>query len=748
MRIINLRYLKMIKLNTMKTAGKIPTGTFLRKQAFLTLLFLFIFFVSGRAVYSSELSNLGLNVIPYPQQVHLGGADFNFSEELTIVLGNQQSEADRFAAEELVRDLKKEWGIDAKITAEKGEKSIVLSRSRVPASLKEQGYRITTSVNELSISAKGEAGLFYGTQTFLQLIKKVREGFQVPGMEITDWPDIEKRAAHYDTKHHQDKRSYVESFIKDLAKYKMNQLVWEWEDKLAYESHPEIGAPGAFTIEEMKEITRYAKKYHVELIPLVQGLGHVSFILKWPQYRHLREIADSNWEFCPLKEGTYDLLFDLWEEAIEATPGSEYIHIGSDETFELAACKECQAKATEIGKSGVYHIFVKRAAEHLQKLGRKVMVWERPMGWEQNTSPVKNFSPAKELVLTESYNYDTPDYKYVKESKALGYEVYAYDPNPGIEPIFLPYKFKLRGGNKTTGSLEDSYQFLSATAVSGAFDGMINTSWDDSGLHNQMWMLSFVTSAEYSWSGSNPTLDEFEHSFYKNYYGPSVMDMEELYYLLNEGAYYYAWSFERNVWHHGTIGKTHLPDLPRNDNMEYDPYWNKEYQEKIRESRQMLDKMKRALHIIESNKKTGVKNAYDFELYRTMAKLIEHTCLTYLDLSNLENTITRAHSLTFIDKRQAYQQLEKAQEIIESSIDRRQNVYNDLVETWEQTRLPKGMSTHDKEFFHEQDRARHFAFRTVDMSYLIYDEQLLDMEGYLEDLMSYMEYYKKKMSSF
>jgi hypothetical protein len=330
----------------------------------------------------------------------------------------------------------------------------------------------------------------------------------------------------------------------------------------------------------------------------------------------------------------------------------------------------------------------------------------------------------------------------------LGYEVYAYDPNPGIEPIFLPYKFKLRGGNKTTGSLEDSYQFLSSTAVSGAFDGMINTSWDDSGLHNQMWMLSFVTSAEYSWSGSKPTLDEFEHSFYKNYYGPKVIDMEELYYLLNEGAYYYAWSLERNVWHHGTIGKTHLPDLPRNDNMEYDPYWNKEYQEKIRESRQMLDKMKRALHIIESNKKTGVKNAYDFELYRTMAKLIEHTCLTYLDLSNLENTITRAHSLTFIDKRQAYQQLEQAQEIIESSIERRQKVYNDLVETWEQTRLPKGMSTPDKEFFHEQDRARHFAFRTADMSYLIYDEQLLDMEGYLEDLKTYMEYYKQKMSNF
>jgi hexosaminidase len=227
-----------------------------------------------------------------------------------------------------------------------------------------------------------------------------------------------------------------------------------------------------------------------------------------------------------------------------------------------------------------------------------------------------------------------------------------------------------------------------------------------------------------------------------------VMDMEELYYLLNEGAYYYSWTFERNVWHHGDIGKTHLPDIPRNDNMEYDLYWNTEYREKVNESRETLQKMDRALQIIENNKRLDIKKVYDFELYRTIAELIKHTCLTYLDLSNLENTITRAHRLTFTDKQGAYQQLEKAQKIVESGIERRQKVYNELVEIWEQTRLPKGMSTRDKEYFHEQDRARHFANRRSDMSYLIYDEQLLDMEGYLENLKNYMKYYKEKADIF
>ena len=56
---------------------------------------------------------------------------------------------------------------------------------------------------------------------------------------------------------------------------------------------------------------------------------------------------------------------------------------------------------------------------------------------------------------------------------------------------------------------------------------------------------------------------------------------------------------------------------------------------------------------------------------------------------------------------------------------------------WEKTRLPKGLSTPDKQYFHKMDRSRHFANRTADLSYLIYDEQLLNMEGYLERLRKY-----------
>lgn len=708
-----------------------------------------ILMIFGQESFAQEtdLYNSGIYLIPYPKEVKFSGDDFTLDDKVTINLDKNASENDKFAAAELEKYLREELKINIPVlqTSTKG-KSIVLTHKGAGKNSDDEGYRLTADPNRIAIISKGDAGLFYGVQTLLQIIQKNNAGSYVKGMEITDWPDTKIRAAHYDTKHHQDTRAYVEGFIKDLARYKINMLVWEWEDKFAYPSHPEIGAPGAFTMQEMQEMTRYAKKFHIQITPLVQGLGHASYILKWPHYTNLREIAASNFEFCPLKEGSYELLFDLWDDAIKATPGSKYIHIGSDETYELGMCAQCQEKEKEIGKSGLYHIFTSTSAKHLQPAGRQVMVWERPMGWtrgESGTSTTK-IAPQKGIVLTESYDYETPDFKYAKEAKAAGYPVFAYDPNPGVEPLFLPYFFRKArdfATERVSGSLENSYKYLTSHLGKGVFDGVICTSWDDSGLHNQVWMMRFVATAAYSWNASKVSLQEFTSSYFKNYYGEEVKDMEKLYSLLNEGALYYFETLERQLWHNKIIGRTHIPDMPRGDALEYNPYWNKEYANQVKNANEMLPKMNEALNICSVNLESKIKNSYDFEIYRTIAELIKHTAQTFIDLSELEYAIREAHSQRHLDHQKVYDNLEKAEKIVRDQLSRREKTLNDLILTWGKTRLPKGMSTQNKNFFFEQDRTVHYANRTPDMTFLIVDEQKLDLEGYLVDLVKYKNFY-------
>ena len=689
---------------------------------------------------ASELLDSGLYVIPYPQKVVMGGNSFIFSGSLNIVLDKKHSAKDEFTAKELILDLKNEWNVEATLTNKAGGFSIRLTRGTIPGKTGSDGYRIVVDKNEITITAPGETGLFYGTQTLLQLIQKTPQGHRIIGLQITDWPDIPERAIHYDTKHHQDKLDYVKTFIKELARYKINIMVWEWEDKFLYPSHPEIGAPGAFTTKEIQGLTDYAANYHVQIVPLVQGLGHVSFILKWPQFAAMREIPASNWEFCPLKESSYQLLFDLWKDAMNATKGSVYLHIGSDETYELGLCEDCKRKAAEIGKNGLYHLFADKAAKYIQSAGRKPMIWESPAGLVQAYAD-KKYPPNKGLVLTEEMGEVGID--KAQRAKDLGYKVFFYDPNPGTEPLFLPYAYgETDERKKIAGCLEKSYNWLTKAASSGVFDGMIRTSWDDAGLHNQTWMLCFLTAAEFSWNGRAPGLKEFKETFFKNYYGLQGVNMDELFYFLNEGAYYYWDTFERKVWHFGDVGKTYLPDLPRGDALEYDPYWNNQYRAMIERSALELKKMDSALAIIDANKKMSVKHPYDFEIFESVARMIKHTCQTYLDLSHLESAITAAHNQTFLNRDSAYYFLETAQKIVETNLARRPLVLNNLVAVWEKTRLPKGMSTPEKKYFYQQDRARHYANRRPGMDFLVYDEQQLDLETYLVKLKEYMVKYK------
>ncbi|MEO7533318.1 MAG: glycoside hydrolase family 20 zincin-like fold domain-containing protein [Ferruginibacter sp.] len=683
-----------------------------------------------------------LNVLPFPKEVILTGGDFVFPDHIAISL-DKVSVENRFAADELVLCLQR-FGIAGTISNKGSGTGILLRSIRLTNKTNKQGYELHIGKENIEIRYTSEVSLFYGIQTLKQLIQKRNNDVYIPICEIKDWPDTEIRAVHYDTKHHQDTREYVEKFIRDLAAYKINMLVWEWEDKFEYPSHPEIAAPGAFTMKEMQEITLYAKKYHIQIVPLVQGLGHASFILKWPQFANLREIAASNFEFCPLKDGTYNLLLDLWKDAMEATPGSKYIHIGSDETYELGMCSNCKKKESEIGQSGLYHLFISRAAGSLEPFHRKVMAWERPMGWTRGGSEKLKVIPYKGLVLTESYEYETPGLDYAKEAKKKGFEIFAYDPNPGIEHLFLPYYFRLDDNNKTVkGCFETSVEFLQDNLGKGVFDGVIKTSWDDSGLPMQVWMLGFATTAAYSWNVASPAPEIFFKTFFHNYFGGNVTDMNELFMLLNEGAYFYMSSFERNVWHHGNIGKTHIPDLPRGDAVEYDPYWNIEYKDQISKAKEMIIKMERAEQICKSNLSKSLSNSYDIEVFLSIAQLIKHTGLTYNDLSNLENAIGEANKQRFISHDSTLYNLKKAENIVSNSLQRRKSTYDNLVDTWNKTRLPKGMSTENKKYFFRQDRTRHFANRTPDMSYLVIDETDLNLENYLSNLREFIGKYQK-----
>ena len=91
----------------------------------------------------------------------------------------------------------------------------------------------------------------------------------------------------------QEKKEYYFKLIDELASIKINGIIVEFEDKLGYERRPTIAAPDSYSISWWKSLSEYANERNIKISPLIQGLGHASFILKHDKYKKLRDSGKS-----------------------------------------------------------------------------------------------------------------------------------------------------------------------------------------------------------------------------------------------------------------------------------------------------------------------------------------------------------------------------------------------------------------------------------------------------------------------
>jgi hypothetical protein len=300
--------------------------------------------------------------------------------------------------------------------------------------------------------------------------------------------------------------------IDRLARYKINGIIFEVEDKLRFRRQPEIGAPQAISIEEMQALTEYARDRFIEITPLVQGLGHATFILKHDKYKHLRELPDNRWAFCPMDEGTYKVLFDMYLDAIEATPGSRYLHIGGDEVGNIGLCPRCKDYAEKNGNLALNLYWLTKVCEFSVKHGRTPIFWDdMPFKYANLWNSVERGQNDSESKTEKIWAKNEPILNKMLDMfpKQAVYHRWIYGTTryPGNIRALKWYRDSglttmVATSTQTTTELMPGFdrvgyikEFLELAAEYG-IDGMLCTAWDDSSPIMEMYWRGFIASAE------------------------------------------------------------------------------------------------------------------------------------------------------------------------------------------------------------------------------------------------------------
>ncbi len=364
----------------------------------------------------------------------------------------------------------------------------------LPATGTEEGYALAVEPDAIRIVAATEAGLFHGIETLCQLIRANREGNRIPCLTIRDWPSLRWRCFQDDLTRGPSTRPDV--LLRQLelgAFFKHNLFTYYMEYQYAWKKHPSLGPPdGSLSPEALKWLVEYGRDVHVDILGNQQSFGHFGRILQHPEYAPLRETADV---LCPVQEGSYQLLDDLYSEVVPLLP-LPFFNVCCDETYGLG---EGPSKdlARQIGVGGVYARHLRRIHDLLKdKYGKRMMMWGDII--LQHPDHLKEI-PKDTIMLT-----------------------WGYDPRKSFEGQILPFAqsgydfFVCPGVNNWSRILPDFgatlvniRNFVRDGVKHGAL-GMLNTAWDDDGENfNAPSWHGYAWGAECAWNASTTTPDNF-----------------------------------------------------------------------------------------------------------------------------------------------------------------------------------------------------------------------------------------------
>lgn len=534
-----------------------------------------------------------------------------------------------------------------------------LSQTNVPDS--PEGYVLEITNKGVTITSRSEAGLFYGCQTLEQLLEDSRDfKKEIPPMKITDYPAIAYRAIHLDTKHHLDRMDYYYRMVDKLARYKVNAIIWELEDKLRFTRRPEIGAPNAISKQEMQALCRYAKERNVEISPLVQGLGHAGFILK--HHWELRENPASDWEFCPSDPRTYEMQFDLYLDALEAMPYGKYLHVGGDEITAIGIDDRCKAT----GKSAfeLQMIWLKKVCQFAVDHGRTPIFWDdMPLKYAGIWELI--LSDKTEAEVAKEWNTEKLDKAIDLFPKECVYMRWKYEDatSPAHQRLLKWYSDKgLKVMGATAASAGDSpflprkntrseyVRGFSRLVAENHLEGILATAWDDGSPHLETVWRGYIAQGEFGWNPVARDIEAFKKAHAQREYGfrpednrMAFLDELEKAVFFFDGAL--ASSGRRNpAWGTSSFTLIGLPDK------KHPGVWSKTYKEKVDRAREEAKRYEMIREGVCAAERNALRNRYTLKVYEQTNHLQNYPVRLILALDEYDTAKDEAARKTAQDK--------------------------------------------------------------------------------------------------
>ena len=192
-------------------------------------------------------------------------------------------------------------------------------------------------------------------------------------------PVFKLRAVHFDLKGLPPHPERLMEWLHIATAARYNVVVVEWEDTFPWEFDKRVRGKLCYTPETIHEFHKTASSLGIEVIPLVQSLGHLEMILRQTGYEHLREVPTRGDAINPLAPGGRELIRSMIDEVLDVTPNLKHFHLGGDEAWCFGSHPDTKAFIDKYSKAELFLNYYRPLLEHLINRGIRPILWHDMM---------------------------------------------------------------------------------------------------------------------------------------------------------------------------------------------------------------------------------------------------------------------------------------------------------------------------------------------------------------------------------
>jgi len=392
-------------------------------------------------------------------------------------------------------------------------------KSLYRSEIEQQAYQILINTDGIKISGNSPPAIFYALQTFEQLIDNQRN---LPFAEITDYPDVPIRMIMLDPARQNENFDYYKKVIQFAANYKINAILLHLTDDqtscLFHNDFPRLMHPQAWTTGQIKELTAFAKKYYIEVIPEIESFGHSRMFTRmpdYPDYLHQTDLKQSRlgWTgteiagytnvLCPASEKALSYLDKMYEKA-RLGFDFPWLHIGFDEV-DISNCRRCKNTYGEISAADWILKHLKKCRDMVLNKKKKMALWgDMLLKYPQVLEKLPTDST---IIFDWHYRPQVSDVS-VQLFKQKGFEIIASPALVCYPHMILPDRHNFQNISRFT-----------QIARENDLLGVNTTIWIPTRYMSDVLWTGIAYAATHAWSGSNWNESGFYQQFFKHYFG-------------------------------------------------------------------------------------------------------------------------------------------------------------------------------------------------------------------------------------